>query len=155
MNENSGNTLKSDVAEQLFLSGYNCSQSVLCAFAKEIGLTQETATKLASGFGGGIGRMREVCGAVSGMTMVLSMLKGYSDPAANEKKTQTYELIQNAAKMFEKETGSIICRELLNLQKEQEEKETPQASERTKEYYKYRPCAGYCRLAAQITQSLL
>lgn len=100
-------------AAELFIEGYNCAQAVAVAFCDVTGLDEKTAAKQASGFGGGVGGMREVCGAVSGMVMVLSHLYGYDDPADNGGKKRVYGNIQELADAFEKECGSVICRELM------------------------------------------
>ena len=101
-------------AEALFYEGYNCAQSVLLAFEDVTGLDRKTAAMLSSSFGGGLGRMREVCGAVSGASMVLGILRGYDDPKAAEAKKAHYHLIQDFAGRFRQANGSIICRELLS-----------------------------------------
>ena len=101
---------KAQRAKALFLEGYNCAQAVAGAFAPEMGLSVDAAARLASGFGGGMGRMREVCGAVSGMTLAASALRGYNDPKAGLEKTDTYAMIQELAGRFRAENGSIICR---------------------------------------------
>ena len=106
---------KSQLAKQLFEEGANCSQAVLCAFANECGLTEKDAMRIASGFGGGMGRMREICGAVSGMTLVANLLYGNTDPADKAAKDRHYARIQQLAKAFQEQNGSIICRELLGL----------------------------------------
>lgn len=141
---------KGEVAEKFFKEGYNCSQSVLLAFAEEVGLTKETALRLSSSFGGGMGRLREVCGAVSGMFMVAGLKKGYTDPNDQSKKKEHYALIQRMAKSFSDECGSIVCRELLGT-----EDKSPTPSKRTEEYYKKRPCGELVRIAAEITQKIL
>lgn len=135
-----------DKAYEAFFKGYNCSQCIALAFASEMGLTEEQALKIASGFGGGFGRMREVCGAFSGITLVLGALYGNTDPA---KKTQTYTEVQALAEQYKERNGggSIVCRELLGLNKAEG---TPVASARTPEYYKKRPCPELVRLAADI-----
>ena len=102
-----------DAAYAWFLKGYNCSQSVVAAFAPQLGLTEETALRLSAGFGAGIGRMREVCGAFCGVVTVLSMV--YADPADPKDKSRMYALVQQAAEQYRSRNGggSIICRELL------------------------------------------
>ena len=104
----------SEKAAHNFLSGYNCAQSVLLAFADKAGLEPEYALKLASSFGGGMGRLREVCGAVSAMFMVAGILKGYTEPADDEIKAKHYALIQDLASEFKSKYKTIICRELLD-----------------------------------------
>lgn len=134
-------------AEILFKQGYNCSQAVLLAFCDELNLDKETAARLASSFGGGIGRMREVCGAVSGMCMVAGLCKGYSDPKDMEGKKRHYSLIQKMANEFKEKNSSIICRELLGLSAGAD---SPSPSPRTAQYYKKRPCAELVGIAAEI-----
>ncbi len=106
-----------DKAEELFRKGYNCSQSVFAAFADVLGMTVEEAAKIASPFGAGFGKLREVCGAVSGMTLLAGYLNGYDDPADYESKKELYRLIQKMCADFEESRGTIICRELLGLKK--------------------------------------
>ena len=136
-------------AKALFLEGYNCSQAVAGAFCEEMGMDMETVAKMASSFGGGLGRMREVCGCVSGMALVAGVLYGYSDPKAREEKADHYKLIQELADEFRRKNGSIICRELLNGINSDK---NPVPEERTKEYYKKRPCAELAALAAEIME---
>ena len=143
---------RGDAAERLFREGYNCSQAVLLAFADVTGLDDETAAKLASSFGGGLGRMREVCGAVSGAAMVLGLAKGYSDTTDAEAKKAHYKLIQKFANRFKEQNGSIICRELLSGVAV---KGGSDPEKRTAEYYKKRPCAELCRIAAEIAEDLI
>lgn len=134
-------------AKELFKSGYNCAQAVFIAFSDVTGLDEKSAAMISSSFGGGMGRMREVCGAVSGMFMVAGRLYGYDDPAAKTEKKEHYQLIQHLAEEFKKETGSIICRELLG---EQESDTSPQPEARTQAYYKRRPCAELVEICAGI-----
>lgn len=141
-----------DNAKQLFESGCNCCQAVFCAFLDETNLSKEDALRLSAGFGGGFGRLREVCGAVSGMTMVLSNKFASADPNNKEEKAALYALIQKAAGEFREENGSIVCRELLNLE---EKSSVPVPEERTREYYKKRPCSELVRCAAEIAEKYL
>lgn len=141
---------KKEQAESLFLNGYNCAQAVLCAFEKELGLNHKTAMMLASSFGGGMGRMREVCGAVSGMFMVAGLLYGYDETSPKEAKAEHYALIRELAEQFKAKTGSILCRDLLD--KKAIVGGLPE--ERTPEYYQTRPCAYLVGLAAEITENL-
>ena len=142
-----------ELAAELFLSDCNCAQAVLEAFSDVTGLEKSFAAKLASSFGGGMGRMREVCGAVSGMLMVAGLLYGYDDPGENDvNKKAHYQLVQNLAGQFREKIGSIICRELLGLASPEG---TPQAEARTPEYYKKRPCPELVALAAQILEEWL
>lgn len=134
-------------AQELFKYGYNCSQSVFGVFCEECGMDFETALKISSSFGGGMARLREVCGAVSGMFMVAGMKYGYTDPKGNLSKAEHYKRIQELAEQFREKNGSIICRDLLGLSV-QSESYIPE--ERTDEYYKKRPCAELVGDAAEI-----
>ena len=143
---------RADKAKELFEGGCNCCQAVFCAFLDETKLTKDDAMRLSAGFGGGMGRLREVCGAVSGMIMVLSDKSASADPNDHEKKKELYALIQKAAGDFRDENGSIICRELLGLS---EKTSAPVPEERTKEYYKKRPCAELVHCAAAIAEKYI
>lgn len=143
---------KREIAQDLFLQGYNCAQSVAGAYAKEMGLDEQIVIKLASSFGGGMGRMREVCGAVSGMFLAAGAIYGYDKPKDAVAKKEHYERIQILAERFREHTGSIICRELLGMEGE-DNKPTP--SERTREYYKKRPCVELVGLAAEILENYI
>lgn len=145
-------TTKAEYAKELFLEGYNCAQAVFGAFCEDYGIDRELGLKISSGFGGGIARRREVCGAVSGAVMVLSMEHGYSDASDSDAKKKLYEEIRGVLSGFEEETGSIVCRELLGLSEKVSEP-TPEA--RTKEYYKKRPCAELVYLAAKCVEEHL
>lgn len=137
-------------AEALFKDGYNCAQAVLGAYCEELGLPIDTAMKLASSFGGGIGRMREVCGACSGMFMAAGLLYGYATPETGAPKMALYERIRELADRFKKENGSIICRELL------EGAQVGGAPEaRTEAYYQKRPCSEYVKIAAGILEQYI
>jgi C_GCAxxG_C_C family probable redox protein len=139
-------------AMELFKQGYNCSQAVLAAFCDEIGMDFETALKISSSFGGGMGRLREVCGAVSGMFMVAGMKYGYTDSKDKLAKAEHYKLIQSMAKQFKENNSSLICRELLGLMA-QSESYIPEA--RTEEYYKKRPCVALVGDAADIIHQFM
>lgn len=139
-------------ARNYFLEGYNCSQSVFLAFSDVTGLDEKTALMISSSFGGGMGRLREVCGAVSGMFMAAGMLYGYSDPKASEEKMEHYKRIQDLAAEFKERNGSIICRDILG--KIAEDKSFIPA-ERTAEYYKTRPCVKMVEDAAEIFSEYL
>ena len=143
---------RAEKAEELFRKGYNCCQSVFAAFADVLDMSVEEAAKIASPFGAGFGKLREVCGAVSGMTLAAGYLKGYDDPGDYESKKELYALIQNMCAEFEERKGSIICRELLGLKKGEDPGEP---SVRTEEYYQSRPCIGACRAAAEIAEKYL
>ncbi len=143
---------RGDKAKQLFLSGYNCAQAVLMAFSDMTGFDEKTSAMLASGFGGGMGRMREVCGTVSAMFMIVGIVNGYDDPKDNENKKRTYAMIQQLAGEFKEINGSIICKELLGLEKPEG---THIPEQRTAEYYKKRPCAELVKISAEITEKYL
>ena len=137
-------------AAELFLSGYNCAQAVAAAFSQELGLTEQQAAKMVSAFGGGMGRLREVCGAVSGMLFVLGSLYGYDSPADDAGKKRLYGEVQELAGKFREENGSIICREILK-----NPPADPNPSPRTAEYYAQRPCARMVLTAARLTEEFL
>ncbi len=134
--------------------GHNCAQSVFAAFAGKYGIDKETALKLSASFGGGMGRMRLVCGAVSGMLMVNGMENGCTDSKDPVAKKHNYEMVQRLATAFKEENGSIICGELL-AGACQKVSTHPQAEERTPEYYRKRPCAEYVRCCAQLIEDIL
>lgn len=134
-------------AKELFLEGYNCAQSVFLAYCDFTPFDKKVAATVAAPFGGGMGRLREVCGAVSGMTMVAGFLYPNFDPADSQSKKENYAAVQELAEKFRKENGAIVCRELLGLAQKKDE-HTP--SPRTEEYYKRRPCAEYVAIAARI-----
>lgn len=142
----------SDRAKELFKQGYNCSQAVLGAFCEELGLDFSTAMKLSSSFGGGMGRMREVCGAVSGMFMVAGLIFGFDETSNPAVKGELYKRIQELAQKYKDKNGSIICRELLNGV---ENSTTPRPSDRNEEYYKKRPCVDLVGDAAEIFEEYL
>lgn len=138
---------RAERAKQNFYDGYNCTQSVVLAFNDLLDVDSDTLLKLASPFGGGMGRMREVCGAVSGMYIVLGLLEGYSDDGANGKKAELYSKVRDLADKFRNSNGSIICRELLTGV-DHTEGGIPEA--RTLEYYQKRPCPDIIYNAAKI-----
>ena len=140
-----------DLGENYFKQGYNCAQSVVLAFEDVVGLDKEALVKLISGFGGGFGRMREVCGAVSGMVAVLSTVKGYSNPTANEEKMELYKAVQSLMNEFKAQNGTYICAELLDGVKQ----DSPVPERRTKEYYEKRPCALLVGDACEILEKAL
>ncbi len=135
-------------AKDLFLSGYNCSQSVVAAFADMYGFTQEQALHMAASFGGGIGRMRLTCGAACGLFLLIGLDCGQVDGADRAQKVHNYKKVQEYAAAFREQAGSLTCAELLQLRKT--EKITPQAEERTPDYYKKRPCIRMIELAARL-----
>ena len=136
-------------AAELFLEGYNCAQAVAVAFCDVTGMDKEQAAKLASSFGGGMGRLREVCGAVSGMLMVAGQLYGYAAPDQSAQ-MQHYALVQQLAEKFREQAGSIICREILK-----NPPSDPNPTPRTEEFYKQRPCARLVILAAQLLDAYI
>ena len=143
---------RAEQAKQHFLQGYNCAQAVVLAFSDLTGLDRETILKLSAPFGGGMGRMREVCGTVSGMMMVAGLVFYNASAASSAEKSALYVREQELASRFRAQNGSIVCRELLAGVKTAP---GPQAEERTKEYYKKRPCAELCACAAQILEDYL
>ncbi len=138
----------SEKAVELFYEGYNCSQAVFGAFAEQLGLPMDTAMKIASSFGGGVGRLREICGACSGMIMAVGMLYGYSTPETGDVKKEHYALVRELCDRFRKENSSIICREILGNMAEVGG--IPEA--RTESFYKKRPCVKCIRSAAEILE---
>ena len=139
-------------AERLFMEGYNCAQAVFCAFCDETGLDIDAAARLSSSFGGGMGRLREVCGTVSGALLALGALCGYDDPADPGAKAAHYRLVQEYARRFREKNGSIVCRELL--------KNVPVSpgvvpEQRTPEFYARRPCLRLAGEAAEILDEML
>ena len=143
---------KGELAKKYFLSGYNCAQSVACAFCEEMGMDVSAASRLASGFGGGIGGMREVCGAVSGMVLVLNALYGGYDVTDRAAKAKHYETVRSLCEQYQAESGSIICRELLGLS---QDAAYPGPAPRTKEYYQKRPCPDIVARVAEILEQYL
>lgn len=137
-------------AKEFFLKGYNCAQSVFMAYADLIGMTEEDAARFSSPFGAGFGRMREVCGTVSAMTMLLGFFEGNADPQNQEDKARIYARERELAEFFLQEQKSIVCREILGLEKGEEEPPAP--SIRTPEYYESRPCLGCVETAARIIE---
>ena len=134
-------------AVELFKSGYNCSQSVVAAFADMYGFTEEQALRMSASFGGGIGRMRQTCGAACGMFLLAGLEKGAVDGKDREGKAANYALVQALAEEFKKRNGSMICAELLGLKKP-EGSSVPET--RTEQYYAKRPRAKMVEEAATI-----
>lgn len=137
-------------ARELFLEGYNCAQSTFAAFCDVTGMSFETAVKLASGFGAGMGGLRDTCGAVTGMFMAADMLWGYDSPKDAAGKKTHYELIRRLAEEFKEENGTLVCRELLEGCKKE-----LNPMERTREYYTERPCTRLVQCAARILDELI
>lgn len=136
-------------AMELFTRGYNCAQAVAVAFSDVTGLNEKDSARMVAGFGGGVGRLREVCGAVSGMVFVLSYLYGYDEPNPQAQKV-LYEEVQGLAEQFRAQNGSIVCREILK-----NPPTDPAPSPRTAEYYAKRPCARMVYTAAQLLDAFL
>lgn len=139
-------------ARELFTSGYNCTQSVFLAYSDLFDLDPRFAATISAPLGGGMGRLREVCGAVSGMTLLAGLLAPAYDPKDQAAKAANYALVQRFAERFREENGAIVCRELLGLVQRKDE---PTPSPRTAEYYKKRPCAEYVATAARIVGEYL
>lgn len=135
-------------AVELFKSGFNCSQSVVCAFAHLYGFTEEQALRMSASFGGGIGRMRQTCGAACGLFLLAGLETGSTDPTDREGKAANYTLVQQLAETFRQANGSTICSELLGLDKKADTPPTPEA--RTTQYYAKRPCSQIVEEAAKI-----
>ena len=140
--------MKGEIAKDYFLQGLNCCQAVVLAFKNEIGITEDEIKRLTIGFGGGLARQRLTCGAVSGMAMVISSVK--SD---GKDKGYIYSLIQKACEEFKAETGSLICAEMLSGEILKDKSWVPE--ERTPDYYKKRPCADICYLAAERAEKYI
>ena len=142
-------------ARRLFKEGgYNCCQAVVLAYNDLFGIDDSLAASLSSGFGGGMGRMREVCGSVSGMVMLAGLIAPATDPSDKEWRTRNYALVQEVAGEFRRINGSIVCKELLGLvsvaSSATPPKESPEPSDRTPEYYKKRPCEELVGISARI-----
>ena len=145
---------KKDRALELFMEGFNCSQSVFTAFSDRFGIDEDTAKRISAGLGGGVGRQREVCGAVSGAVMVLGSVKAAVDGDDAKGKKENYELVREFCDLFKERHGcSIICREMLKIQAEKKESATP--DERNASYYASRPCAKAVYDAAEILEELI
>lgn len=137
-------------AAELFLGGYNCAQAVAVAFCDITGMDEKQAAKMVSAFGGGMGRLREVCGAVSGMFFVLGQLYGYDNCDNDDKKMALYQQVQALAEGFRQQAGSIVCREILK-----NPPSDPNPTPRTAEYYKVRPCARMVMLATELMDEFI
>ncbi len=132
----------------LFKEGFNCSQSVVAAFADKYGFTHEQALRMSASFGGGIGRMRETCGAACGLFMLAGLQTGATEGADKEGKAANYALVQELAAEFKKRNGGLRCADLLGLPNKEPIVSTPE--ERTAQYYKKRPCVQMVEEAARI-----
>ncbi|MBQ7424705.1 MAG: C_GCAxxG_C_C family protein [Lachnospiraceae bacterium] len=141
-----------EMAMDNFKKGYNCSQSIVLAFEDMLPVDGAEMLKLASSFGGGMGRLREVCGSVSGMFMIAGLLYGYDGPETGQVKADHYARIQELAHRFEEKHGTIICREMLGLNVRHD---IPVPEARTNEYYKKRPCTEIIGDAAEILEQYI
>lgn len=144
---------KRETAEEIFSRGFNCSQSVAGAFCDEMNMDFDTVVRMASGFGGGFGRLREVCGAVSGTVLVAGALYGTDNPKDAEAKKELYEKVQQLVLGFKSKNGSYVCRELLGLP--ENGSLSPAPEKRTGEYYKKRPCKSLVGDAAEILENFI
>ncbi len=140
-------------AGELFLEGFNCAQSVFTAFCHRFDMDEETAKKVSAGLGGGVGRMREVCGAVSGAAMVIGSLCAATQGADEESKKKNYELVREFADRFTAIHGSVVCRDLLKLGIKMEDTAKPDS--RNEQYYKNRPCLKVVEDAAEILMQMI
>ena len=145
---------RAEYAAKLFYDGYNCAQALTVAFRDVTGLEESFSAKMASSFGGGMGRMREVCGAVSGMLMVAGIVYGYDSTGDDESKKAHYQLVQHLAGQFREQVGSIVCREILQNAGLSGDK-GGEAEARTAEYYEKRPCPDLVYLAAEVLGEML
>lgn len=143
---------RGQIAKEHFENGYNCTQSVVLAFKDVVGLDEKTIAVVAQPFGGGMGRLREVCGTFSGILFVLGAVFGNDNPKDYEKKSELYKRVQELAKRFEKDNGSIVCRELLGLNVKHS---ISQPERRTEQYYKKRPCPQLVYYAANLLEEYL
>lgn len=141
----------SEKAKQYFLEGYNCSQAVVLAFKEQIKISEDELKKLASPFGGGMARLRETCGAFSGMIMVFGYLYGTDNPDPKAKE-ELYKHIQNMANEFKKANGFLVCRQLLNLD---HTSDNPTPAKRDANYYHSRKCVEIVMNAADILERYL
>ena len=147
-------TNHAEIAKQLFFKGYNCAQSVFCAFRDVTGYDIDTSARMASSFGGGLGRLRETCGAVNAAALILGIVKGYDDPDDYEAKKQHYALVREFVDRFKEKNKSIICRELLTeASLNPESGGTPE--QRSEEYYQKRPCPNLVYDAALILDEMI
>lgn len=138
-----------------FMAGYGCCQSVVAAFSDLYGLDDTTAKKIAAGFGGGVGRMRMMCGAVSGIVMLVGLDCGQTEGSDREGKSACYKVVQDLLAKSKDENGSLICAEILGIDGHEKVNSSYVASARTAEYYKIRPCAAKVESAARIFANYL
>lgn len=143
---------RTERAVETFKEGYNCAQAVFATYADCFGMDRETALKMSSAMGAGVGRMREVCGAVSSMAMLAGLKEGNADPQDEAAKEHIYTLVRKMSARFKEEYGTIICKELLGLDSVEE---SAKPSIRTPEFYEKRPCAKIIACAARIIEEEL
>ena len=146
---------RTEKAEALFKAGCNCSQAVVLAFHDLFGLDAKTAMKISCGYGGGLGRLRETCGAVSGMALLAGLKHGSERPEDSVAKKKPYEMVQAMAGAVCEKHGSIVGRQLLNLEKPEKPENDPTPSARTPAYYQKRPCSAYVADAAGLVERFL
>jgi len=137
-------------AVDFFMQGYGCCQSVVAAFSDLYGMDHEMALRVAAGFGGGVGRLRMMCGAVSGIVMLVGLDCGQTQGSDREGKSACYKVVQDLLAQSQAENGSLICAEILGLKGHEKAQCSYVASPRTAEYYKTRPCAAKVESAARI-----
>jgi C_GCAxxG_C_C family probable redox protein len=142
--------MRVDKAVDYFMQGYGCCQSVVAAFADLYNLNEETAKRIAAGFGGGVGRMRMMCGAVSGIVILVGLDCGQTEGSDREGKSNCYKVVQELLAQSKEQNGSLICAEILGLNGHDKAASSYVASERTAEYYKKRPCVAKVESAARI-----
>ena len=147
-------TNHAELAKQLFFKGYNCAQSVFCAFTDVTGYDIDTSARMASSFGAGLGRLRETCGVVSAAALVLGIVKGYDDPADYQAKKDHYALVREYADRFRAENASINCREQLTLAGLNPES-GGEPEQRSEEFYRKRPCPQLVYNAALILDEMI
>ena len=138
-----------------FMAGYGCCQSVVAAFSDLYGLDETMAQKIAAGFGGGVGRLRMMCGAVSGIVMLVGLDCGQTEGSDRDGKSACYKVVQDLLEQSKQDNGSLICAEILGIKGHEKAKSSYVASERTAEYYKTRPCAAKVESAARIFANYL
>ena len=138
---------RTELAVSYFEQGYNCSQAVFMAYSDIYRIDRKTAAKLSTSFGGGMGRLREVCGAVSGMFFVLGLHYPFTQPTDKVAKDENYKAVQRTAAEFKSVMGSYICADLLKTKREPQQ---PESAERTEAYYNMRPCTRCVAVAARI-----
>ena len=137
-------------AVELFMQGYGCCQSVVCAFSDLYGLDEEMALRVSAGFGGGVGRMRMMCGTCSALVILAGLERGQTRGEDREGKSVCYQLVRELLETFRQRNGSIICAELLQMNGVKAETNTSQPDERNAEYYRVRPCARKVESAARV-----